>query len=239
VLARHRAPGERGRGSGLGLTQQARSARHNPGQKSLVSALRFGEMEMQNPPMPLSLTWLEVTDDAIKIGLGATIAGVFAWAVARYGSKSAIEKMRFERRTKILSDAAQTYEGYFQVFIRFKASACALSAALAPLVRDQNLPAWAQGAAMEPFAAETNSLFSQLNAKLQDILTAQSQLMLLGENRCEQAGSALAQAIAAGLKLLKWNGKTCDTSHSDEISAAVSLARDTFYKEMRLAFDRD
>ena len=66
-----------------------------------------------------TLTWIQVADDAIKIGLGALIGGLFTWIVARHNNKSAIKKLQFERKAQILSDAAKIHEEHFQTFYKY------------------------------------------------------------------------------------------------------------------------
>jgi hypothetical protein len=61
---------------------------------------------------------IQVLDDFVKIASGALVAGAFTWMIAKHTSKSAIDKLKFERRSKILSDVAQSYESYFQVFLK-------------------------------------------------------------------------------------------------------------------------
>jgi len=86
--------------------------------------------------------------------------------------------------------------------------------------------------------ADPNSLLQQMNEKLKDTFTAQSRLMLLGESKCEQTARELQEAIAKALKQLNWDGAKCDQSYSPEIAQLVGNAREKFYKEMKLAFDK-
>jgi len=49
-----------------------------------------------------TLSWVQVVDDAIKIGLGGVVGGVFTWIVARHNNKSAIQKLLFERKAQAI-----------------------------------------------------------------------------------------------------------------------------------------
>jgi hypothetical protein len=71
---------------------------------------------MDSTPSP---NLFQVVDDAVKIGLGAIIAGVFAWLGDRHNSRSAIQKLKFEKKTQILSEAAKIHEEHFQAFYKF------------------------------------------------------------------------------------------------------------------------
>jgi len=41
-------------------------------------------------------TWIDIVDDAVKIGLGAAISGVFAWVVARRYTRTEVGKVVLE-----------------------------------------------------------------------------------------------------------------------------------------------
>jgi len=187
------------------------------------------------PPNPSVLTWVQVVDDVVKIGLGALVAGLFAWLVARHGSKSAIQKLQFERRSKILSDVAQTYEAYFQAFYKFHRQVVGLSQ-LGP--NREALVLLANAPASRQFFEDTWSQKRELDEKLREIFTAQSQLMLLGEAKSGEAAKGLVRAIADALQSLGWDGYACKSTLVQEIANPVTAARESFYKEMRLAFDR-
>src|SRR5690349_65493 len=179
--------------------------------------------------MPLvDPAWIPVIHDAIKIGLGGLIGGFFAWMVAGHNSKSAIQKLQFERRTKILSDVAQQYEDYFQSFLK-------LTQHLSGIDHAQRAP----------FTSEADKLLrpqflTELRAKGVDLrmgivkksaecLAAQSQLMLLGEKECVQKTSILAKAIQDADMSYKFDGKTFDLTGVNNTSLAVREARKDFY----------
>ena len=140
---------------------------------------------------PTVTTWAQVFDDAVKIGLGALIGGFFAWLVARYNAKGAIQKLMFERRSKILADAAQTFELLFQSFLKYSNLLHGIAGA------SEDKPENPMGRAVcDSFLAEKANeavnLGTQMQDPLEQSLRAQSQLMLLGEEECRKKAEALS-----------------------------------------------
>lgn len=183
------------------------------------------------------MTWIEVVSDAVKIGLGAIIAGVFAWLVARHDSKSAIQKLRFERRTKILSDVAQQYETYFRSFLKLTQHLSGIDAAeKAPFKNEADKLIRPQFLA--DLRAEGANLRMRLIQESVECLAGQSQLMLLGEKECVKRTGHLSRAIQDADMSYKFDGKTFDLSGLEKANVAVREERKLFYEEMRKAFDR-
>ena len=183
------------------------------------------------------MTWIEVASDAVKIGLGALIAGVFTWLVAWHQSRSEIQKLRFERRTKILSDVAQEYEAYFQSFLKLTQHLSGIdSAEKAPFKNDADKLMRPQF--LIELRAEGVNLRMRLIEKSVECLAGQSQLMLLGEKGCVERIGLLSKAIQDADRSYKFDGKTFDLSEMEKSNLAVREARRLFYEEMRKAFDK-
>lgn len=186
---------------------------------------------------PSATTWIQVIDDAIKIGLGALIGGFFAWLVARYNAKSTIQKLAFERRSKILSDAAQSYESFFRAFLKYSTHLCGIAEAS---------QAKSTGSSGEAFyhsfladrATEALKLRIHMVESMQQSFAAQSQLMLLGEDRCRERAESLYAAIMAADASYKFDGKSFTLAQYQPTSEAVRDARIDFYREMQTAFRR-
>jgi hypothetical protein len=184
---------------------------------------------------PTVTTWAQVFDDAVKIGLGALIGGFFAWLVARYNAKGAIQKLIFERRSKILSDAAQTLELLFHSFIKYSNHLHGIAGA------SKDKPKNPMGQAVcDRFLAERANeavnLQSQMTEPLEQSLTAQSQLMLLGEEECRKKAEALCAAIITANASYKFDGTSFTIEHSNTTREAVAECREAFYREMQKAF---
>lgn len=174
--------------------------------------------------------WFQVVDDAIKIGLGAIVGGFFAWFVARENNKSTIRRLQFERRSKILSDAAQVLEAHFQSFYKYSNRLCVIEDAIKRSLPEEMV---------RKLYSDGQNLQSKMYEKMHDNLIAQSQLMLLGETKCREKADELITAINNADEQFKFDGKTFDVSRFDEISKMIRRTREAFYEEMGKAFNRD
>jgi hypothetical protein len=186
---------------------------------------------------PNAITWAQVIDDAVKIGLGALIGGFFAWLVARLKGKSEIRKLIFERRSKILSEATQTFEAFFQAFFKYSSALCGIAEA------SKNKPDGNAALYYESFlaerAGEALAMRVEMMKQMHDSFTAQSQLMLLGEKRCKEKAEALYSAIVAADASYKFDGKSFTLAEWQATSEAVRDARIAFYDEMQETFKRE
>src|SRR5277367_4686441 len=56
------------------------------------------------------MTWIEVTDNAIKIGLGALIAGAITLLLSKSSSAHELRKEKIRRRSDMLERIAEDFE---------------------------------------------------------------------------------------------------------------------------------
>lgn|GEM_PF-6030392 len=182
------------------------------------------------------MTWIQVIDDAVKIGLGALIGGLFTWIVARHNNKSVIDKLQFERKTKMLSEVAETFEDYFQAYMKasthygFIAELWAKEPSIPEtqkaLYRDET----------ERHISDAMRFRVEWAQKIANAVAAQSKLMLLGERQCLNKAEAFFNAINAAEAAFKFNGTSVNMSRYQETTIALRVAREGFYKEMERAF---
>ena len=181
--------------------------------------------------------WIPVVDNAVKIGLGGLIAGVFAWLVARHTSQSSMQRLHFERRSKILSDVAQQYEIFFQAFLKLSSHLQGMTEATSTPSKNE-----ADKIVKEDFNLQWTDKTMQLQLeyveKLQNSFTGQSHLMLLGEPDCMAKAQALHAAIVAAHGSCRFDGKKYDLSNLPKTAMAVRDARIAFYDELKKAFNR-
>jgi hypothetical protein len=183
----------------------------------------------------LSVTGIEVLDDAVKIGLGGLIGGIFAFLVARQGTKGNIQRLKFERRSKILQEAAQKYEDFFQAFYRYSSLLAGIEGAKPP---EDVLARIAFRDLLREQIKKALGLRFQWAEQTNNALAAQAQLMLLGEEQCRKRAEALWKAIVDADAGYQFDGSKFDLSRADETEKVVRDAREAFYKEMQRAFEK-
>ncbi|MGA2174921.1 MAG: hypothetical protein ABSH38_08075 [Verrucomicrobiota bacterium] len=182
------------------------------------------------------LSWSQVVDDGLKIGLAALIGGLSALLVAWINNRSNIQKLQFERRTKMLTDAAQLYEALFQSFLKYSWTLPKIAAMVATSVKENAVEVKRKMVADK--ASEGVQLRMHMMEKLQESLSAQWLFIVLKEEACKERAAALHQAITYADESYKFDGKSYDLTRFDETSIVVRDAREEFFKEMQKAFDR-
>ena len=185
----------------------------------------------------LTTTWVEVADNAVKIGLGGFVAGGFALIVARHQASRELQKLKFERRSKILSDAASKYEDSFQSWFRYSSMLPGL--ALVATNQNQNLlEVEISRAYLSQEITKTTDMRVKMQEAFQKSFYAQSSLLLLGEKECVRFAEALSTALISADASYKFNGETCDLTNFMKVGDQVRSSRKEFYASMHKAFEK-
>ena len=69
------------------------------------------------------MTWIEVVDSAVKIGLGALIAGVIAFLLSSTQHRNELKKAKVEREFEMLKEVAEKVESFNHTALRYWAFA--------------------------------------------------------------------------------------------------------------------
>ena len=65
------------------------------------------------------MTWIEVVDSAVKIGLGALIAGVIAFLLSSTQHRNELRKAKVEREFEMLKEVAEKAENFNQTALKY------------------------------------------------------------------------------------------------------------------------
>ncbi|WP_352309524.1 hypothetical protein [Psychrobacter sp. W2-37-MNA-CIBAN-0211] len=65
------------------------------------------------------MTWIEVVDSAVKIGLGALIAGIIAFILSSTQHRNELKKSKVEREFEMLKEVAEKVEIFNHVALKF------------------------------------------------------------------------------------------------------------------------
>ena len=69
------------------------------------------------------MTWIEVVDSAVKIGLGALIAGIIAFLLSSTQHRNELKKAKVEREFEMLKEVAEKIEFFNHITLRYWALA--------------------------------------------------------------------------------------------------------------------
>ncbi|MGP5010967.1 hypothetical protein ACTXMP_08995 [Psychrobacter glacincola] len=69
------------------------------------------------------MTWIEVVDSVVKIGLGALIAGVIAFLLSSTQHRNELKKAKIEREFEMLKEVAEKVENFNSITLNYWAFA--------------------------------------------------------------------------------------------------------------------
>ncbi|WP_182406978.1 hypothetical protein [Psychrobacter sp. GP33] len=115
------------------------------------------------------MTWIEVVDSAVKIGLGALIAGVIAFLLSSTQHRNELKKSKVEREFEMLKEVAEKVENFNTITLNYWA-----------FVTD-----WRRRLILDTSIPMSNSLRDtqqKLFDSFSELTTAESLLLLFGYN---------------------------------------------------------
>lgn len=119
------------------------------------------------------MTWLEIIDSAVKIGLGALIAGASAWFLARGQYSHDLRKGKVEREFELLKEISEKVERFTHSALKY----WAISAD------------WHRARRTNPEAAKSENLLStqrELFGRFNELTSAEAFLLLLGQKSAQE-----------------------------------------------------
>lgn len=175
-------------------------------------------------------TLLDVVDDAVKIVGGGLVGGLFSWLVALHNSKSQIQKLVFERRSKMLLEVAETLESFMQAYFTLNTYVHGLAAV------DTSTDEGKQFAAER--SKEINEMRFGLLKQASQVLDAQSKLMLLGESDCQKSVENISLIVSRSEQVLITQIPSVVAASMDVNVLAIREARKSFYAHMEKAYQK-
>jgi len=168
-----------------------------------------------------SLTWIQVVDSAMKIGLGALISGVATYWVTRSSHSREIEKQAILRKKELIEKISQEFEIFWNSYREYSIESLEY---IRRIKTTDDIP---------------SSLFDQLKKtsenvreKINNLSTAQSLMLLLDD----EASNKIIEQFA--IKTEKYMKDTADPVKVESIKALagyhneVLSIRADFYKKL-------
>ncbi|EPM6352512.1 hypothetical protein CGG83_10785 [Vibrio parahaemolyticus] len=134
----------------------------------------------------MAITYMEILDTAVKIGLGALISGVTTWKITQLQHKNDDEKQRRIRKLESLESVAEQVEV-------FSHDSMVYWARIVDYTRRKN-----SGSKLsDDFLKELNEARTNLDSSYKNLNSAESKLLLLGLSDSQQSLRTFGEAVSS------------------------------------------
>jgi hypothetical protein len=171
------------------------------------------------------MTWIEIVDSAVKIGLGALIAGVSAFILARSQFWHELRKSKVSREFDLLKDIAEKVE-------RFTHSALKYWAISADWHRARRLDSEARKS--ENMLSSQKELFIRFN----ELTSAEAFLLLLGEKQAQQQLRAYGEHVMVYRREVSRATEPLSDEQIEDYRKYILQARESFFERLYDIYNR-
>lgn len=171
---------------------------------------------------------LEVIDTAVKIGLGAAIAGVSAILVARHNHSHELRALRFQRRLDAIEKVSDVADNHFAVLDAFLGTIL--------VAYDHVQPS--ENAFTRDDRAFIEQADNRFMASMYHLKEAAARLRLLGEADAYSTLNRYMKAVAAFRNDLIVDGNTPTKSSYDDVSNNVASCKKQIYQALCACYGR-
>ena len=173
-------------------------------------------------------TWIDVTDSAVKIGLGALIGGGFGVWVAWLNNTIQAKKALNERRRQILEAVIEAVDGATNAGSMYWSN---LSNGLYKRSKGEQLST-SDRAQLDSMQTKFFESFTTLNS-------CGAKLLLLNETEAEAALSSLRSALDAFFRIANLENKNCTMENLATHKEQISSKRRAFYSSLSKSYGRN
>jgi hypothetical protein len=175
------------------------------------------------------VTALQVIDTAVKIGLGAAIAGVSAIIVARHNHSHELKSLRYQRRLDTIEKVAEVANKHFAVVDSFLG---AVSVAYDHIPSDG-------GTFTETDRKFLEQSDNHFMASVFQLKESAARLRLLGEAEAYKAISSYMKVVAAFRNRLIVDEQTPDRASYESVVSDVMSSRKAIYKALSTCYSQN
>lgn len=167
------------------------------------------------------MTFLEVIDTAVKVGLGALISGFSAYWMAKSKSRDDLRRERLIRHHGLLEQSAEQIENFSHVVLRYWAL-------IVEFVRNKEKKIEPQSDRVEEIAKTKAEVFNAFS----DLTSAESKLLLLGHTEAQKLLRNFGD-LAKHVRRYAWEGnKTLSEEQMEEFRSQLLDAREKLFNEL-------
>jgi hypothetical protein len=170
---------------------------------------------------------LDILDTAVKIGLGAGITGVSAFALASKQHRSDIEKERLRRRQELMESVAQDVAAFTHITLKYWARMVSWTA-----LRDAGEdPPQDRG-------AELRSLQDELFNAFEGMTASEGKLLLLGETNAQELLRAYGELVGRFRAYASPENALVERRQLDDARREILDARNGFFAALSQAYTK-
>lgn len=173
------------------------------------------------------MTGLDIVDTAVKIGLGAIISGLSAYALSKRAVYNDILKERLRRREALLELIAEMVTSFSHLFLVYWVRA----ADVARVRRDGATPTQDQLDRAATARAELFNAFEKLTG-------ADARLLLLGDNEGHTLLRAIGDEANRTGNLMSDGSTPLSQAEYSEIGPSFRRVRERFFEHLASAYKR-
>ena len=167
------------------------------------------------------MTYLDIIDSAVKIGLGALIAGLSTLALSRSQFHRDLEKERIKREFEMLKQVAEQVESQTHVALRYWAL-------ITEWARYQRLPQEMP----ESREKELNNCKVALFDGFKDMTSAESKLLLLGLSSAQKSLRVYGETMTELRRQLNRGAEPATELQAQEWRSKILSCRETFFTDL-------
>lgn len=166
-----------------------------------------------------NVTWLEVVDSAVKIGLGAIIAGLSALVLAKAQHRHTLDKAKIDREFQLLTEIAEKVERFTHTALKFWALASDWQRAL------RTNPHVVRSSQLKKAQAE---LFDRFN----DVTAAEATLLLMGQEEAQSELRTYGEFVVSFRKSVLNSTEPLSDEVINDYRSYFLRSREAFFKQL-------
>lgn len=171
------------------------------------------------------MTWLEIIDSAVKIGLGALIAGASAWLLARGQYSHDLRKGKVSREFELLKDIAEKVERFTHSALKY----WAISAD------------WHRARRTNPDAPKSDNLLAtqkELFGKFNELTSAEAFLLLLGQKDAQAHLRAYGEHVMTYRRSMSRSSTPMSDEEIEHYRMYILRSRESFFERLNEMYGR-
>jgi len=174
------------------------------------------------------VTYLDVIDTAVKVGLGALISGISAAWMTKSKTRADMRRERLLRHQGLLEKCAEQIEGFSHVFLRYWAL-------IVECVRLREKGSALSDEKSEELLKAKSELFNSFS----ELTSAESKLLLLGHTDAQQFLRELGD-LAKHIRRHAWEGsKSLTEAEMEEFRAQLLTAREKLFNALSTIYRKE